>query len=228
MELELAGSTGSLLLTSPGKRPAEGPWRPPLDPLKERPLSHHEPADSQRRLCGPPAEEGFPVDTTLMQQFPEGLCELKRDQHDHTDTSLGGAEPTGSPPWLLAVAGARSSQEVLFGFAFQPMGKGLEGTRAVGGSSLFPLTAVSSARPPIQPALHRSPACLSLPFLPWRQYFCPILFWPRPSLTNTNNKHFTDEHFIGWAFEAEPHFCQYQWFQVRTGFVGTEENWVLF
>lgn len=103
MELELAGSTGSLLLTSPGKRPAEGPWRPPLDPLKERPLSHHEPADSQRRLCGPPAEEGFPVDTTLMQQFPEGLCELKRDQHDHTDTSLGGAEPTGSPPWLLAL-----------------------------------------------------------------------------------------------------------------------------
>lgn len=96
-----------------------------------------------------------------------------------------------------------------------------------GGSFLFPLMAVSSARPPVQLALHRSPACPSFPLPPREIVFYHILFWPRPSLTNTNNKHFIDEHFIGWAFEVKPHFCQLSMVP-SPGFAGTEENWALF
>lgn len=100
------------------------------------------------------------------------------------------------------------------------MGRGLRALGAVecvGGSFLFPLWQSLEPGLPVQPAL-QSPLHAPLPlFLPWR-YFCPILFWPRPSL-NINNEHFIDEHFIGWAFDQEPHFCQYQWFQVL-GFLG--------
>lgn len=94
-----------------------------------------------------------------------------------------------------------------------------------GGSFLFPLMAVSSAGPPVQPALHRSPACRpSFPFPPREIVFLSHPLLAQTHLTNTNNKHFIDEHFIGWAFEVKPHFCQLSMVP-SPGFAGTRENW---
>lgn len=185
----MAGSTGNRLSTSPGKGLAEGPW-PPLDPWKERPLSHREPADSQRRHCGPPAEEDFPVDTTIMQQLPEHLCELKRDQHGPHRHLLRGSRVHRLPlPFLLALwlepAPPRRFCLDLHSRPWEGVLRALGAVECKGGPFLFPLMSVSLAGPPVQPALHRSPACPSFPFPPME-----IVFLSHPVLAQTQTNQY--------------------------------------
>lgn len=116
-----------------------------------------------------------------MQQLAECLCELKRDQRGHLDTSSGGAESTVfSSLAVVSVTGARSSQEVLFGFAFQPMGRGLRALRAVSegvAPSCFRYGSLLSWVGYLFSLLYTGPLHAPLPLiLPWRKYFCPILF----------------------------------------------------